>query len=104
MPASALTEFFVLEARAVLVVPLATAEALSTTRTVIMSSIWLAFGSRAASARREPGDQIPPGAADGASAERARASPTKRSSGDCTSGFGFLLAAPASAMRNNIGI
>ena len=68
MPARALTEFFVLEVRAVLVVPLVTAEALSTTRTVIMSSIWLALTSRAASARRDPGAQMPPGVAAGAAA------------------------------------
>ena len=69
--------FFVLEVRAVLVVPLATAEALSTTSTVIMSSIWLAFISRAASARRDPGAHMPPGvAARRASSERARASAT----------------------------
>ena len=43
MPAERATEFLVLEVRAVLVVPLATAEALSTTRMVIMSSIWLAL-------------------------------------------------------------
>src|ERR1035441_9426540 len=76
LPASALTEFAVLEVRPVFVVPEATAEAFSTTRMVIMSSIWLALRSRAESARREPGAQIPPEAAGGASAERALASDT----------------------------
>src|ERR1039458_488509 len=47
MPASALTEFLVLETREVLVAPVTTAEAFSTTRMVIMSSTWLALRSRA---------------------------------------------------------
>src|SRR5260370_21151883 len=75
-PASALMEFLVLETRDVLVVPLETAEAFSTTTTVIMSSTWLALRSRAASAMRDPGAQIPPGGALGAAAEPARASLT----------------------------
>jgi len=75
-PASAVTELAVLELRPVFVVPEATADAFSTTRMVMVSSIWLALRSRAASARREPGTHMPPGAATGASAVRARASAT----------------------------
>src|ERR1039458_5046988 len=104
MPASALTEFAVLEARAVFVVPEATALAFSTTRMVIMSSIWLALTSRAASARREPGAQIPPGAAAGASAVRARESATWRSSGDGAADAAFFLAANVLPAINRIEI
>src|ERR1035438_2085380 len=93
MPARALIEFAVLELRPVFVVPETTAEAFSTTRMVIMSSIWLALRSRAASARREPGAQIPPEAAGGGSAGRARASDAERSPADCEVGAAFFLAA-----------
>ena len=71
MPARALIEFLVLEARDVLVAPVATAEACSATTMVSTSSTWLARTSRAASARREPDTQMAPGVAGAASAERA---------------------------------
>src|SRR5690349_11037209 len=95
-PARALTELAVLEAREVFVVPDATAEAFSTTRIVRMSSTWLARRSRVPSASREPGDQIDPGEAAGAAAERAVASVTYRSSEAPASGLSLDFAASAS--------
>src|ERR1019366_622422 len=100
----AVIEFAVLELRPVLAVPETTAEAFSTTRMVIRSSIWLARRSRAASGTREPGVQIPPAEAAGASAVGARASATKRSSGDGVGGLTFFLAANVLTDNNRIKI
>jgi hypothetical protein len=66
MPPRAGTEADVAEARCVLVLPLASADAFSTTWIVRMSSTWLARRSRPMSPRRAPGDQIAPGVDDGA--------------------------------------
>ena len=88
-------EFLVLEVRAVLVAPVATAEACSATTMVSTSSTWLARTSRAASARREPAIQMAPGVAAAASAERARWPAARNGpaeSAPAPGGF-FLLAA-----------
>ena len=55
--------YLALEARAALVAPVATAEALSLTRMVTTSSTWLALKYRARSAKRAAGDQSDPGVA-----------------------------------------
>ena len=74
MPPAAPTEALTSDSRAVFTVPLATAEARSTTSTVIRSSTCAARTSLERSANREAGEKSEPGAAPGAAVARATAS------------------------------
>jgi hypothetical protein len=76
IPATAETEFFVLEARDVFTDPLVTAEARSTTRIVTMSSTWLARQSLTASLKTDVPDHSEPAEGAGISAALPRACST----------------------------
>src|SRR5579864_6553023 len=74
LPPKAPIDAVALEARADLVAPLDTAEALSATRMVTESSTRLARSSRVRSTSGAPADQIEPGAAPAGAAAPRRAS------------------------------
>lgn len=101
-PAKALMLLAVLLLRDVAVTPLLTADADSETTIVTTSSTWLARTSRAASASRDPATQIEPGVVAEFPAERASASLTYLSSGDCAGGAaGGVFFLPASGIADN---
>src|SRR5579871_3041061 len=98
-PASAVMELLALEVRAVFVAPVTLAVDCSLTTMVTISSTWLARTSRAASDRRDEGDQVEPGEDRLASPGRLLASWTYLSRGDAAgcvwAGFFFAQAGVA---------